>query len=235
MLAVVVGAAVGTHPGNALTPTSVSDKVTYAEDSEDATADDENDDATEDADADADGEEADGEDEHQRAHQEIQEGLNVSLVDARASVRESVLKLAAGGKTVKEIQEAGYTRDNLGCKRHANEAEALERCLKGLKEGFTPEQLLELLDLKSEHSLGMLAKTGLTPKTSGWEKGKKVLFCWAGDDDKSGCQMKDVFDVDGDKVQIHHLEFDGSTGTAEKNGYKFTVYSLKEWAEEKDE
>merc|ERR1712085_101229 len=100
-------------------------------------------------------------------------------------------------------------------------------CLKELKEGFTPEELKKLLDLKSDYDLKELSDQGLKAKTKGWKEGVKVVMCWTGDD--SGCTRRTVHKVTDDEVQLHHLKFDPATGTAKHKDYEFTIYSLKEW------
>lgn len=165
---------------------------------------------------------------HER-HKERKDLLETSLPAARTRVRAKVLKLKEEGKSIKEIKKAGYTRRNLGCKQGEGEKAAFENCLTALKDSFTPDELVELLDLESDHDLIMLSKQGLKPKVEGWEVGKEVLMCWTGD--KDGCTLRKVREIKDGKARLRHLVFDTKTGKVERGDWKFTVYTLNEWDE----
>jgi len=169
---------------------------------------------------------------YSQKQQALIDAVMTSLVDARKKVREACLKLKKDGKSIKEIKEAGFTRNNMGCKGHEKESEAMEKCLVALKDSFTPEELFELLELKSDHDLAMLQKQGLKPKTKGWKKGAQVIMCWTGKDkDKEGCTLRRVRSITGGKAMLRHIKIDTTTGMAKRDHWEFTAYSLKAWKE----
>jgi len=162
--------------------------------------------------------------------EDLQAHLGAHLRESRTTVRESVIKLKKEGKSIKEIKEAGYTKQNLGCHPQKSQAGALERCLEHLKSVFTPLELDGLLEMEGSHELQVLVDLGVAPKTGGWKKGAAVVVCFS-NDEKEGCFKKNVSAVSDDEVKFRHLELDAKTGTTEKGGYKFQAYDLEQWAQ----